>query len=366
MSRATHLHRLYNATSPYSTCAQDAAFVTLIANETYVEGALCLRKSLHRVGSACPLVLVVADPLPAAAMMQLDTAFHPSNIRKLSDLRRRVDRYEQRLLRQSVEGAAVPPLQGGLASDGASSRRMQQLDAAAPIKSTRQLQRARGWARRTHQKLLLFALQGYRRAAFLDIDMLVVRNIDALLEVAPFAAVAALPYSTRSFNSGVFVFEPSLSTAAALDDLSMRATFGKASTPAAGGDRATPSKIRISGAGERFQLSDQSILNHHFRDRWQPLPFGYNMGVKVRHAAPKLWARVEVAVVHFVHRPKPWEGSLAEPHSPMSRLADRMGIEPLVRAWRWHCLGGPRGNVTLPMDAPLFLASSSPPHRERA
>jgi len=359
MSRATHLHRLYNATTPSSTCTQDAAFVTLVANETYVEGALCLRKSLLRVGSACPLVLVVADPLPVAAMGELDAAFHPSNIRKLSDLRQRVDRYEQRLLRQRVEGVTAP-LQSGLASEGASSRRMQQSESAVPIKSTRQLQRARGWAQRTHQKLLLFALQGYKRAAFLDIDMLVVRNIDALLEVAPFAAVAALPYSTRSFNSGVFVFEPSLSTAAALDDLSMRATFAKVSAPATGIDRAPASKIRISGAGERFQLSDQSILNHHFRDRWRPLPFGYNMGVKVRHAAPKLWARVELAVVHFVHRPKPWERSLAEPRSAMSRLADRMGIEPLVRAWRWHCLGGPRGNVTLPMDAPLFAGASSP------
>ena len=56
----------------------------------------------------------------------------------------------------------------------------------------------RGLAKRTHQKLLVFAMRGYKRAAYLDIDMLVTRNVDALLEQQPFAAVAALPYSTKA------------------------------------------------------------------------------------------------------------------------------------------------------------------------
>ena len=49
--------------------------------------------------------------------------------------------------------------------------------------------------------------------------------LEPALVPGPFAAVAALPYSTSSFNSGVFVFEPSMATAAVLDDLSHRATF---------------------------------------------------------------------------------------------------------------------------------------------
>ena len=118
----------------------------------------------------------------------------------------------------------------------------------------------------------------------------------------PFAAVVALPYSTKVFNSGVFVFEPSLPTAAALAELSARATFG----------RATGGRVRIRGAGERFALSDQSVLNHHFRSGWHSLPYGYNVGVKTRAVNRKLWARIELAVVHFVHRPKPWEASLAD------------------------------------------------------
>ena len=218
--------RLLNSTMPHGTCASNSAFVTLIANESYVSGALCLKRSLMRVRSACPIVLVVADPLPADAMAQLESEYDSSNIRRLSALRLSLDTYEQWVAHGPQDKLGV-----------SAGRRLQHLQPAGSAKgkgggelrNTRQLHRAGGWAKRTHQKLLLFALGGYRRMAFLDIDMLVTRNIDALLDSqlipASFAAVAALPYSTSSFNSGVFVFEPSLATAAALDDLSRRATF---------------------------------------------------------------------------------------------------------------------------------------------
>ena len=52
-------------------CAPNATFVTLIANESYVPGAVCLQRSLARVGSRCPLTLVIADPLPDFAMAEL-------------------------------------------------------------------------------------------------------------------------------------------------------------------------------------------------------------------------------------------------------------------------------------------------------
>jgi hypothetical protein len=55
------------------------------------------------------------------------------------------------------------------------------------------------------------------------------------------------------------------------------------------------------------------------------------MGVKTRKANRKLWARTEVAIVHFVHRPKPWEAALAQPTAELWKLAERYNIEPLVR-----------------------------------
>ena len=117
----------------------------------------------------------------------------------------------------------------------------------------------------------------------------------------------------------------------------------------------SPSQIRIKGYGERFALTDQSLLNHHYRGVWRPLPFGYNLGIKVRQVSPRMWQRVELAVVHYVHRPKPWEASLADPESPMSVLTRRLGIEPLVSAWRWRCGVGPRGRgVSQTETAVLF------------
>ena len=364
--------RLLNSTLPPGVCAPNSAFVTLIANETYVSGALCLKKSMARVRSACPMILVVADPLPADAMAALEAEYKASHIQRLSELRLALDQYEQRQLARMVKEDEQRRADG--------MRRLQQQHqqqpAAAParltggkgkgkgrgagaggsvgdeLRNTRQLHRAGGWARRTHQKLLLFALRGYQRLAFLDIDMLVTRNIDALLEPAlvpgPFAAVAALPYSTSSFNSGVFVFEPSMATAAVLDDLSHRATFRPVratTTGASAGMAPSSGQIRIRAAGERFQLTDQSILNHHFQRRWHSLPFGYNLGVKVRQVVPKLWGKVEPAIIHYVHRPKPWEETLADPDSAMSRLVRRLGIEPLTRAWRYRCLGAPPGDL---------------------
>lgn len=298
------LNSLLNATSA-GTCAPDAAFVTLVANESYVSGALCLRRTLQRVGSVCPLLLVVADPLPTPAMEELTNAFGSGRIRLLSSLRRRLDRYLSKQADTMDSNSAAAAHTGRrLVED------LPETQPSGPIKSTRELQRSGGWARRTHKKLLLFALRGLRKAAFLDIDMLVLRNLDVLLDQPAFAAVAALPYTRTSFNSGVFVFEPSLETAAALDDLSQRATFkpvrkGDAAAIAAAGGK-TP--IRIRASGERFALSDQSILNHYYRTTWRQLPYGYNVGVKVRQAAPKMWRQIELAVVHYVHRPKPWGG----------------------------------------------------------
>ena len=87
MPNTAALNSLLNASRP-GTCAPDAAFVTLVANESYVDGAICLQSSLRRVNSACPLVLVVADPLPEQAMAQLSAAF--KDIKPLSELRQRL------------------------------------------------------------------------------------------------------------------------------------------------------------------------------------------------------------------------------------------------------------------------------------
>ena len=95
------------------------------------------------------------------------------------------------------------------------------------------------------------------------------------------------------------------------------------------------------------------------------------MGVKTRKANRKLWTRTEVAIVHFVHRPKPWEAALAQPTAELWKLAERYNIEPLVRralsAMDCDCCGS-SPNVTPSSqsrashlsDSPLMMAPSLP------
>ena len=96
--------------------------------------------------------------------------------------------------------------------------------------------------------------------------------MDALLHEPAFAAVAALPYAFRIFNTGVFVFEPSVATASAL--------------------------LRLSQEHGRRWEHDGSVINHYY-SQWRSLPFGYNMGKRILSANRRLWNRVEIAVVRI-------------------------------------------------------------------
>ena len=135
---------------------------------------------------------------------------------------------------------------------------------------------------------------------------MIVDNMDALLDEPPFSAVAAMPYSSRLFNSGVFVFEPSVAVASSLATLSRATDTGLGGKPAA---------VRIRGAMEQrgtSHLSDQSVLNHFFKGRWRPLPYGYNAGKKIYMAKRELWNQMQVGAIHFVGRPKPWNYGYVE------------------------------------------------------
>jgi hypothetical protein len=47
--------------APAAGCASNATFVSLLSNESWVPGALCLLKAMAAVRSRCPLLLVVDD-----------------------------------------------------------------------------------------------------------------------------------------------------------------------------------------------------------------------------------------------------------------------------------------------------------------
>lgn len=294
-----------------------------------------MRHSLNVVGTRCPMVLVLDDLRREAfspeAVSLLRSAYGKHNIVYLTHLYGRVLNFT------ASHSVQLAPRGRRLLSSSSVLSRMP---------------RAAAWGSTTHQKLLVWALPGLHRAVFLDLDLLILRNIDGLTferlpppdgtapltspdgREEPFSAVAALPYSTKFFNSGVFAFRPSLATAAALYQLSGRATFKKGSSTPPTALGALP-PVLIKAALERFHLTDQSVLNHYFKGRWRPLPFGFNAGVKIRSADRKLWNQLEVAVIHFVAAPKPWE--LVRFDTSTTDHVQKAGLWPLHLRWRRQC-----------------------------
>ena len=230
---------------PPQACPAGVTFVTVLANETYAPGALCLRHSLRLVGSKCPITLVLDDlddrvPFSASTMSVLRSSFGPSYLLSLSDMYARVVSHNASAQYPSQAERPPPLLSAGVAQQspvrrkgaarlsteararlreelktelkaelraelaqelrGGAGRRLRATFSGASHLS--RLPRAGTWARGTHKKLLLWAMPGVSRAVFLDLDMLVVKNIDALAALPAFSAVAALPYSLRFFNSG--------------------------------------------------------------------------------------------------------------------------------------------------------------------
>ena len=182
-----------------SACPPGATFVSRVSNESYVPGALCLVRAMRKLGGTCPFLLLLDDlPAPPGAHVALSAA-------STSSLAQAYGGRTQLLPLSALQARLVAHTHN--ASGAGHRRRLRTLHPT-------------GWVQNTHRKLLLWALPGFSKVVFLDIDILIVANVDALLREAPFAAAAALPYATSLFNSGVMVLSPSLATAAALQSLS--------------------------------------------------------------------------------------------------------------------------------------------------
>jgi hypothetical protein len=193
----------------------------------------------------------------------------------------------------------------------------------------------------THLKLWLWALPTTHRVVYLDIDILILRNIDALLDVVPptlpdgspglGAVTCKSKYGERFFNSGILVLTPSLRTLERLLELGRFASApwnGHIPRPAdkwpdicaprddpVAAKRLFPNNASHSLAACRqhygpghtpskmikaceSKLTDQSILNTVFHSH-ASLPRGFNMQYGDLDANSS-------AIVHFVGEPKPW------------------------------------------------------------
>jgi glycogenin len=114
----------------------------------------------------------------------------------------------------------------------------------------------------TFSKLHCWRLIQYEKCVFLDADCLAVKNVDDLFERDEFSAASDVGWPD-CFNSGVFVFKPSLDTYSSL--------------------------IKFASTEGSFDGGDQGLLNSYFKN-WhleessKRLPFVYNMTTNVSYS----------------------------------------------------------------------------------
>lgn len=141
----------------------------------------------------------------------------------------------------------------------------------------------------TFTKIHCWTLTQYSKCVFLDADTLVLCNVDELFERAELSA-APDPGWPDCFNSGVFVFRPSLHTHSSLLDHALQ-----------------------HGS---FDGGDQGLLNSFFsswpvEDISKHLPFVYNLSASSVYSYLPAFQQFghNAKIVHFSGAVKPWSSS---------------------------------------------------------
>lgn len=251
------------------------AYVTLVTNADFAEGAIALVRSLKLTGTGADIVVMHTGGVAA------------ERLGPLTDL-----------------GARLRPVELLPTSDAFNERH-----ARANIHGKNPFTKGRKPAFHTpldnFAKLRLWQLTGYDKVVFLDADTLVLRNIDRLFGYPEFSAAPNV-YETladfRRLNSGVFVAAPSETTFRTMLE-------------------------RLDRPDAFWPRTDQTFLQGHFPD-WHGLPVFFNMLQYVWFALPDLWDWKSISVLHYQYE-KPWEAD----HPKGEKL------RPLIELWQAYRTG---------------------------
>uniref|UniRef100_A0A2I3MM73 glycogenin glucosyltransferase n=1 Tax=Papio anubis TaxID=9555 RepID=A0A2I3MM73_PAPAN len=218
----------------------DQAFVTLATNDIYCQGALVLGQSLRRHRLTRKLVVLITPQVSSLLRVILSKVFDEVIEVNLIDS---ADYIHLAFLKRPELGLTLT-------------------------------------------KLHCWTLTHYSKCVFLDADTLVLSNVDELFDRGEFSA-APDPGWPDCFNSGVFVFQPSLHT----------------------------HKLLLQHAMEHgsFDGADQGLLNSFFRnwstaDIHKHLPFIYNLSSNTMYTYSPAFKQFgsSAKVVHFLGSTKPW------------------------------------------------------------
>uniref|UniRef100_A0A1A9ZAT0 glycogenin glucosyltransferase n=1 Tax=Glossina pallidipes TaxID=7398 RepID=A0A1A9ZAT0_GLOPL len=216
------------------------AWVTLTTNDTYSLGALVLAHSLKRAGTAYQLVVLVT-PGVSECMRQ--------RLKEVYDIVQEVN------VMDSQDAANLALL-------------------------------ARPELGITFTKLHCWRLVQFEKCVFLDSDALVLKNCDELFEREELSAAPDVSWPD-CFNSGVFVYQPSLETF----------------------DKLTKFAVEYGS----FDGGDQGLLNQYFGD-WayvdihKHLPFVYNVTAYASYCYLPAFKHFKdkIKILHFAGKMKPW------------------------------------------------------------
>nr|XP_044624154.1 glycogenin-2 isoform X2 [Equus asinus] len=236
----------------------DQAFVTLATNDVYCQGALVLGQSLRNQRLTRKLVVLITPHVSSLLRVVLSRVFDEVIEVNLIDS---ADYIHLAFLNRPELGVTLT-------------------------------------------KLHCWTLTRYSKCVFLDADTLVLSNIDELFERGEFSA-APDPGWPDCFNSGVFVFQPSLETHGLL--------------------------LQHATDHGSFDGADQGLLNSFFSswstaDIHKHLPFIYNLSSNTAYTYSPAFKQFgsSAKVVHFLGSRKPWNykynpqtGSLLEEGSEL-------------------------------------------------
>lgn len=245
--------------------------MTLATTDSYCKGATVVARSLRRYGTTRRIVVMVTPNISEQSRLDLDNMFDEVIMVDLMDSE---DRVHLSLLGRPDLGI-------------------------------------------TFTKIHCWTLTQYSKCIFLDADTLVLSNVDELFEKDELSA-APDPGWPDCFNSGVFVFRPSLHTHTRLLDHALQ-----------------------HGS---FDGGDQGLLNSFFRswpveDISKHLPFIYNLSASSLYSYLPAFHQFghNAKIVHFLGSVKPW--SSQSDHSS----SDTMG--QFVSLWWKEYLSKPTSSA---------------------
>ena len=227
------------------------AYVTLLAGADYLPGVVALSRSLKRVGSIYPLIVMYRDEHIGMELLK-----------------------QEELILKKVE-----PLP--FSAEFINNHTREAQHTKNPF--------TKGTKPTFHNpidnfyKLSLWKLNEFKKVVFLDADVIVIRNIDRLFDYPEGCAAPNLYESLDDFNrmnSGVFVAQPS--------DITFTKMFHALDYPEA-----------------YWPRTDQTFLQFYWKN-WHGLPYIYNALQYLYFNIPSLWRWDSIRVIHYQYE-KPWD-----------------------------------------------------------